>query len=223
LRNRAETRRLDSLLALLIANTRRARRSQDIITVAGYMREAIGLLGSAAALAERLGLSEEMVREFLLAESLAEPARALVQQRKVDSVDVVYRISQLPREEQLRMAVAFASGELSSDDVRKAVSFRRSGGAADIARAIERVKASRNIREYVAEFLLPPPALEPQEVEGNLLEALGAANIKLLEVRGPRVRLVLTREGMQCVESMAREGELTKRALLKELARWGKR
>ena len=211
-------RRLDYLLARLIANTRRVRRGEDILTVAGYMREATAIVGGLTALAQRIGISEEMIREFMSAERLSEPVKALVRSRRIDSVDVVYRTSRLPIADQLPVAAAFVSGELSSNDVRAVASFSSSTGSRDITHAIDRVKASRNVREYVAEFLLPASDMEPSQARRGLVQGLGARNIRSLEISGRVVRLVTNREGMLRLQTLARERKTTKRAALKKLA-----
>jgi transcriptional regulator with XRE-family HTH domain len=217
----ARERAAEPYIATLIANTKRVRRPDDIVTVAKAIRNASGLLGSVAAVADRTGVSEEMLREFLAAERLAPAVRKLVRSRRIDSVDVAYRISLLPDDEQGPVAGAFMAGELTSDDVRAVVSFRRRAPGVGIAEALARVASSRNIKHYVAEFLLPTGARGPDVLRGRFAQAIGEANLCLFEVVGRVVRLVVNADGMRRLQALAKERGMTKRSLLKALAEDG--
>jgi len=77
----------------------------------------VKLYGSRKAAATKVGLSAEMVREFLKILRLPPKVKRLVRTRKIDRLDVAYKISMLPNgEEQIKAATQ--SDDLSTDDVR---------------------------------------------------------------------------------------------------------
>ncbi|MHC4400857.1 MAG: hypothetical protein ACYTG0_14365 [Planctomycetota bacterium] len=105
-------------LAIVFANTKRKKRTEDLITVAEAFDHLVKLYGSQRATAKKVGFrSPEMVREFLKILSLPAEVKQLVRARKIDRLDVAYRISMLAgREEQIK--AARESAGLSTDDMR---------------------------------------------------------------------------------------------------------
>jgi hypothetical protein len=104
-------------LGVVFANTKRKKRTDDLVTVAEAFEHLVKLYGSQKAAAKKVGLSHEMVREFLKILGLSPEVKQLVRTRKIDRLDVAYKISTLPnREEQI--SAAKQSADLSTDDVR---------------------------------------------------------------------------------------------------------
>ena len=104
-------------LAIIFANTRRKKRSADLVMVARAFDYLVRRLGSQRSVSQRVGLSAEMVREFLSVLKLAPAVQALVEKRKIDRLDVAYRLSKI-RDEELQFAVAKEAAELPSRDFR---------------------------------------------------------------------------------------------------------
>jgi hypothetical protein len=106
----------ETALAIVFANTRRKKRTENLLVIGRAFNFLKKLYGSVSQTASRVGLSEQMIREFLSVLKLPREVQVLVQKRLIDSVDTVYRISHLPHEEQL--AAAMGTADLSSQDVR---------------------------------------------------------------------------------------------------------
>ena len=68
----------ESALAILFANTRRKKRKEDLITIARAFEYLVNLYGSKEAVAKRVGLSTEMIREFLTVLKLPREIQKLV-------------------------------------------------------------------------------------------------------------------------------------------------
>lgn len=82
-------------LAILFANTRRKKRTADLVTIAescNYLKE---LYGSTTAVADKIGLHPEMIREFLSVLSLPSEGQKLVRKRIIDKLDTVRGISKI--------------------------------------------------------------------------------------------------------------------------------
>jgi len=107
----------ETALSILFSNTKRKKRGADLITIAESCEYLVKLYGSQKAVAERVGLSTEMIREFLTALKLPEEVQELISDRRIDSIDVVREISVLKDpSKQIAAAKVFVSS--LSKDVR---------------------------------------------------------------------------------------------------------
>lgn len=107
----------ETALSILFANTKRKKRSVDLLTIAKSSEYLVKLYGSQKAVAEKIGLSTEMVREFLTVLKLPKEVQKLVSKREIDSIDVVREISVIKGlSKQIAAAEAFI--DLLSKDVR---------------------------------------------------------------------------------------------------------
>lgn len=118
----------ETALAIVFANTRRKRRTADLITVAESFEYLVKLYGSRKAVAQKVGLSTEMVREFLKVLTLPDEVKELVVNRQIDRLDVALEISML-KDPNEQIAAAKTVANLSSKDVRD---IRRLAQRADL-------------------------------------------------------------------------------------------
>lgn len=198
----------------MIANTRRVRRKLSLVEVSEWLDTARRGLGSLRAVGERIGLSDEMLRQFATVNDLAPRVKKLVAERKIDRVDVAHRLSKLSPSEQYQVATLVVGGELDSDDVRAVVSLRRSAPDLDIREVVERVRSSRNIKEHVAYFPVPPGACNIKMLRSRLAAVVGKANIRSLTIQGALGTFVVNSEGRKRLAQAARDAGLTKRKLI---------
>jgi ABC-type Zn uptake system ZnuABC Zn-binding protein ZnuA len=105
----------NAALATVFANIRRKKRNNDLITIAKAFEYLVKLYGSQKSVAEKVGLSTEMVREFLAVLKLPKEVRYLISERKIDSIDVLREISVLKEtKKQIAASEAFVNS-LSKD------------------------------------------------------------------------------------------------------------
>lgn len=109
----------EGALALVYANTRRKpeKRVADLVAVAKAFEYLVDLYGSRKAVADKVDLSTEMVREFLTVLELPEDVRGLVSSRTIDRLDVALEIYML-KDRHKQVAAAKAIAGLPSKDVR---------------------------------------------------------------------------------------------------------
>lgn len=107
----------NSALAVLFANIRRKKRNTDLITIAEACKYLSELYGSQKAVAHKVGLSTEMIREFLVTLALPMQVRKLISDRKIDRIDVVREISVI-RTPAKQIAAARRLANALSKDVR---------------------------------------------------------------------------------------------------------
>lgn len=109
----------DTALAIVFANTKRKKRIDDLLTIAKACEYLVKLnkYGSQQAVAKRVGLSAEMIRQFLTVLKLSKEIQELVSKRKIDSVDMVKEIAVI-KDQPKQIAVAHAFMNSLSKDAR---------------------------------------------------------------------------------------------------------
>jgi len=107
----------EAALAIVFANTKRKKRPDDLITVANTFDYLVRLYGSQKVVAEKVGLSTEMIREFLTTLKLPEEIQKLVSDRRIDGIDIIREISVL-KDPSKQIAAAEAFINSLSKDVR---------------------------------------------------------------------------------------------------------
>ena len=204
----------DDALAALIASTRRINRKLNLLDIAEKLRIARLALGSLKQVAAAIGLSHEMVRQFSRIETLSPAVKRLLAAGKIRSVDIADRISRLPGNDQLPVAEAVVRGELLSKDVRAVVSLRREVPKSSIGAIMKRVRGSKNVREFVVEFLVPNQKGNLSALRHRFFAILGKKNIKSFRINKGVGTMVLKECGKRLFQEKAKRAGLTKRAFV---------
>lgn len=213
---RSEPRKRDLTddLAALMASTRRMRRKLNLVEIASRASRACNSMGGVAAVAAAVGLSSEMLRQFLRVGKLAPEVKRLVARGKIQSVDIADRMSRLPDEDQLPVAEAVVRDRLRSEDVRAIVSLRRDAPDLRIAEVIQRVESSRPIKEYLVEFRVPVVNTGWALLKRRFARVVGSANIRSLGLRNGAGVAALNRVGKDRLAAEASKLGMTKRELV---------
>lgn len=190
-------------LAVLIANTRRTQRALPLTDLAKWLSLAVRKLGSYPAVADRIGLSPHMLRQFSAIRRLNPKAQALFSSRKLDSVDAVVHLAMLPAKEQVTMAEALAVQDIDTKDLRAAIRLRRVGAPGSISSLLGRVKRSKTKREFVAEFVVRGNH-NRESILAALRPYVPAASFVRLEIKGRLGRLVLNAKGRPALAKAAK-------------------
>lgn len=142
----------DTALSVLFANTRRKRRSVDLVTLGKNCDYLVELYGSRKHVAEKLGLSTEMIREFLTVLKLPKKVQKLVSERVIDSLDVVREISSIEDKDK-QIAAAEALVNTSSKDVRDIKSLvARANLSVDEAKRVIYDAKPKGMHIFVVDF-----------------------------------------------------------------------
>lgn len=208
---------VEDAVAGLIASTRRAHRKLNLAQIAKKIEVAREGLGSLKGVAEAIGLSTEMLRQFARASKIAPEARRFVTTGAIQSVDIADRISRLPAADQLPVAQRVARGELTGDDVRAIISLRKVQPKLPMSEVISRVTGSRNVREYIVQFLVPAGEVELKDIEDRFSKLLGREGVRSVSVEKGLGTLILNKDGRNRLELIARRKRLTKRALVNQI------
>ena len=203
------------LLAKFIGNTHRLRRNDSLLTVADVIDKLLHHLGSLKRVSQRVGVSEEMLREFLSVKKLSTPVRDLLAEKRIVSVDVAYRLSQLSSSEQIRLAQEYLSGRLSGKDVRDTATWRRKHPKSSIATAIRRVKRSRTVRHYLVKVRLEQTRCRLNTFRDRIERLIGRENLLSVEETEGIVCAVINETGRKNIERLASLRGVTRARLVR--------
>jgi len=206
----AEQARLETALVRLVGSTWRLHRVKNLLEVANELKVAEELLGGREVVAKEIGLSEEMLREFASVTKLDKSVQHMVKKGLLSSVDVAYRISMLPKGDQLQVARAYIENKLSGKEVRDVVSSFKRNLNQNIEEAIERVKSSRDIIQYIIRFRVAK-GVRKKVLRYKFAAMLGGRNIVSLEVNGKVANLTITEKGRKILQREAKKRGVTKR------------
>jgi len=211
--SRNEEKRLEKALARLIGSTRRPRRVKNLLEVAEEIEVAEKLLGSRKAVAKRIRLSDEMLKEFASVNILEEAVKQMVKEELITSVDTAYRLSLLPKTDQPVVARAYVESGLTGKEVREVVALRRRDSKQPIQAIIDSVKDSRPKVQYVIRFALPSD-VGRSNLRRRFELLVGAKNIVSFEIRDKIGNVTVTKEGKSRLESEAKRKNIPKRKLV---------
>jgi hypothetical protein len=143
----------ESALAIIFANTKRHKRTVDLLTIAQCFNFLKNIYRTQEVVAEKTDLSREMVREFLQILKLPEYVKELIRSRKIDSIDTAYRLSKI-KDEQTLATVVEKLLNLQTHDLRDVISAVKENAELSIDEATEAVLKSkpRNLHIFVLDF-----------------------------------------------------------------------
>lgn len=205
--------RLEKALIRLVGSTKRNRRAKNLLEVAREISIAEKILGNKKTLAKEIGISVEMLREFASVTRLHKSVQQMVKKGLMSSVDVVYRISMLPKGNQLQVARAYIENKLSGKEVRDVVSLFKRNPNWEIEEAIERVKSYRDIIQYIIRFRIPKD-VRKEVLRRKFATILGKGSIISLEIRNNVGNLIIDEEGRKILQREAKKRGITKRKFI---------
>jgi hypothetical protein len=212
---------LENALATLISSTRSRTRSSSLVEIARALETALQQLGSISVVADRIGLSSDMLRQFLSVGRLEPSVKAMFARRELDSVDAATHLSRLSPHDQRAVAVLLKQKEIDTSDVRGINQARRSGNSASITNLIKEVTATKTKQEYVVEFVIRGEQ-DPVKVEAAIGRVFPSDQIAKLELQGPLGRLVLTKEGRRTLSAAARRFGVPLKSVMTSILQTGK-
>lgn len=154
-RDNAEVRHI----SVAIAGTRRGRTSlkADRAKTARSLYALKKLYGSNEAVGKRIGLSAEMVREFISLLDLSSEALSFWETGRITSVDIGYRISRrIPKGRHRALAELVVKRNLTSKDVDAITSFMKQHPRLSAKVAVDRVLGSKDKTVYIAKYVIEP-------------------------------------------------------------------
>lgn len=197
-------------LASLIRNTRRKHRYLSLVEIADNLDLVIQGLGNINIVADRLGMSHKMLRQFQKVKQLTPSVQSLFASREIDSVDIADHLSKLDGKDQIFVAQKVVEGVLNSKDVRAVHEFHKENTELKIEEVVRKIEATRNVKHYVVEFVVRSKRTKPELIQERFAKVLGDENIISLSIKGSIGRLVLNDFGKKKLQVFAGSKGMTK-------------
>lgn len=210
-------RTLEKVIARVLSNTLRQKRPNNLIEVANDIELLKNEMGSLEAVSNVVGISTDMLRQFLSVKQLSHEVRKLIEERKIDSVTVAHKIRNFTEEEQKTIANEVIEGRLNSGDIRALVALKNKLSNLNIDQLISRVVNSKDIKVYVARFRIPEEKKVGTELRKRFENAVGKDEIVSFIIENHIGNLQLTRVGFQKLRETAKQNNLSLRQFVDKL------
>lgn len=206
-------------LAALIRSTRTTRRHLSLTDIADWLDVAIDGLGSLREVADRIDLSEKMLKQFQYVRRLTPTVQDMFASRQIDSVDIAVHLSMLEDKEQIEVAERIVSGDLNSADVRAIRELKKEALHLSIADVIEKVEASRDIKQYAAEFVIRSRRVDEESIKDRFARVLDRDNIISLSLSGSIGKIVMSNTGWSLLQRYSKKHNLTRAQTISTIAK----
>ena len=143
----------ETALAILFTNLK-GRKKKDYLATANACRFLRRLYGSYANVAEKVGVSSEIIREFDSLQDLPDEVREMVSKRFI-RLDTGYRISTKLEGKKRKIDIAKAVASLGAFDARAIIEYAQKNPEIPPAEVKSRVLGSKTVTEKVHVFILP--------------------------------------------------------------------
>ncbi len=194
---------IDEAVAVLISSTKSKKRPISLIEISKWLELAVTTLDGYKEVANRIGLSEKMLRQFSLVTRLQPKVQQLFKSRVLDSIDAVAHLISLSGKEQILVANMLADKSMDTKDLRAIVQYRKKNPSISIENIVDRVMDSKTKKHYVAEFIIRE-GNNYNKLMNKFKQYIPSDEIVRLDIDGAIGRLVLTKNGKQELQQIAR-------------------
>lgn len=201
---------IQKALAALLKNTRTTKRHISLVEISEWLNIAVEGIGSLNKVADRLGLSNKMIRQFTYINKLIPEVQDLFRKREIDSIDIAVHLSMFDKYEQLIVANEVANKKINSFDVRAIRELRKDAPNLDINEIIDQVKSSRNIKQYIAEFAIKSQNMNEIILHDYFSKVIKHENILGIKKTGSICQITMSSEGKRLLQNYASKNGLTK-------------
>lgn len=209
----------ESVVARLIANTRRKKRYDNLVEIARQIRWLEKDLGGLKEVSQEIGVSGDQLHQFLSVEKLSPEVKKLVEDRRIDLINTVHYMRNFNYKAQKRIAEQVIDKKLTASDIRVLAPLRRDADYKSVDELISRVRSTKNVKVYVLYFNVPRVLQEGAELEDVLERIVGDEGIHSFKVEGSRGILELTEVGQARLRQEARKRNLSLKNLMREILR----
>jgi len=191
-------------LAVLISSTKSKKRPVSLIEISKWVNIAVKKLGGYEVVADRLGLSKKMLRQFVLVTRLHPKVQSLFKRRTLDSIDAVVHLLFLSDKEQIIVANILSEKTIDTKDLRAIVQIRKNDSKTSIKSIVNSVIKTKTKKQYVVEFVIRE-GYSHAKLMNKFKKHINASEIIRLDVEGFFGRLVLTKKGKQELHRVAKK------------------
>lgn len=201
----------ERIIGRVLANTLAQKRPSNLIEIANDIEFLKNKMGSLESVSRVVGISSDMLRQFLCVNQLSPEVRKLVKDRKIDSVTIIHKMRRFNENEQKIISDEVISGRLTSGDVRALAALKNKLPELTIHELISRLLSSKDIRLYVVRFQIPQELKEMRALKESFEGIVGKDQIISFDVEEGIGSLELTKVGLKKLREAAKQRNLTLR------------
>ena len=208
---------VNAAVARVILSTKRKNRQYSILEIANDINFLSNELEDINNVSKIIGISNEMLRQFLSVLKLPSEIISLVTERKIDSVSQVYYLSKYKKEDALILAKQLSNKELSSQDLRIILPYRKQFPNDSIFDLVDRVKKSKNIKVSVFRFAREEVLKNKTQLEEIFYNLIGKENLLTIEYTEKLIDIKVTRAGEKLLRLRAENDKLNLQGFIKKI------
>ena len=190
--------------ARLLLSTKRKNRQFSIVEIANDIQLLRNSLGDLTAVSKVIGISSGMLNQFLSVFKLPENIQQLILERKIDSVAIVNYLSKFPKEDAQKLVGPIITSELSSQDLRILLPYRKRHPEEDILQLLHRIHSSKNIKVSVIRVHKNDVTKSIEELVEIIKEQVGIDHFVSIESADTNVDIKISKEGEKILRNNAR-------------------
>lgn len=210
----------EEALAILLKNLKKRKKISDPLRIAEACRYLSNLYGSYSEVADRVGVSSEIIREFVHISKLSENVKKLIQQGLIQGVDIPYRISRIEDKDR-QFEIAKAVIGLKSHIVREIVEYARRHEEKSAEECKEEVLKSKGETIEIHTILIPfDTESSEEEIEHAIKEGLKPKRPFHCKVKDSILIISLHKEDFDALKERARASGGTIEGAIEEMLRW---
>lgn len=202
------------LILYIIANTKRKSRRLDILTLAQLLEKLHRDSDSLQATAKAVSLHPEMVRQILSVLTLPGEVQKLFSSRKIDSIDIAYRLTRLTnKEEQKELAEKIIQEGLPTVIVRDIVQYRLNYPEVSLKEAVDQVEKTKAIDVYEISVPLKEVVKKGYQAANTVLQdemldylknILTAEGVENVVLDGQNILITINKAGLSRLKSLSK-------------------
>ncbi|MCW3102700.1 MAG: hypothetical protein JWO09_1140 [Bacteroidetes bacterium] len=206
---------LNETIARVILSTKRKSRQYSLYDIATDILALKKEKGGMQEVAKIIGITSGMLNRFLSVFKLPLSVQELVKQREIDRISLVLDSSKLKEEDVLLLAKKGLLKNLSSQDIRTLVAYRKEYKSGSIDNLVEEILKSKNIRASVIRIDKGDTTRSIEDLSEIFAREVGRENLIVVEPNKGFIDIKLTKDGER---KLREEAKINKKTLQKLIA-----
>lgn len=207
----------NKIIARLLLSTKRKKRLQSIEEVACDINSLLDFKLSLDEISKLVGISKDMLRQFLRFYKLDEKVKEEVRKRNIDSVSMINQLSKFDSKEQWILAKNIIEGNIRSSELKFLYPLRKQYPNSNINALIKKLKNSQNIKLQVIQLDYSLEERKLNKLESLLREIISASNIHSVKKEQEKTKIYLFKNGVKELREFAKKRKLSLNELVKNL------
>lgn len=200
---------MDMAIARVILSTKRRNRPFSLLEVARDIVSLKEQRGSLVEVSNIIGISPGMLSQFLSVFKLQKDIQKLVEERKIDSVSLVYHLTKFSKRDQQALSDMLSTKEISSHELRALIPYRKQYPDESIQNLVRKIQSTKNIKISVLRFNQLETSKSIMELNSIFSTLLEGENVHEVIQNGEHIEVKLTKKGEIILRNIAKRNKST--------------